>query len=367
MDRIILTTTEWVLLVLLCLDMVSRTLGGLVFRWIAQFAGGGTVGVPVGWWQRFCSLAVRVVYQDSRTRTADTLELAGFDPSVTSRIRKGFRPEPAVMVSEPRPDLAFIERAPSWALKLSDEHARYSRLNYYVDLFDTTASAFREEDENAAAVILTEWVRRVQERRCPQGYDIILVPKSGNVLLAGAVGRALAIPVVLHKDRSNHGSVNQMDASTSSIVNFEGLRSYLMKQVPSIGLPIRPRELYVLLLDGSCKDGSDLLAAKNEFNDLIPTLTSRFHVTFQPIREAVVMYRVICQVDDWSKDVIDKQQADGFELHALVALQDNDMAQLYAKGQTAVQGRRHIDLTTEHNYKNYACCRLSRQVYDGEP
>ena len=256
-----------------------------------------------------------------------TLEALGLDEAVRTAIRKAAGPAKASKISDTdlsRPDLAFLKRTQSWIRILEQPYA-YKSTPFYLDLMGAIDG--REDHELGMDQIFCAWIEALISASALKDFDILIAPKDGNVLLSKKVADALHKPLILCKGVEDKSRIDRPDAKTPHDSDFEGFRALYKSRGPrrSDGQAYR-----ALIIDDSCKNGSQLAALAKSFNALCSTEEVRDRMQFAEAISAVVLFRSL------AGNVANHQLNDaGVSLHALVAVGPRQL-ELLSQGSTGI-------------------------------
>lgn len=275
------------------------------------------------------------------------LEALGFDAAARQAIREasGQPQRPTKPIS--RPDRAFLDRASGWIRKL-DGPDNYRGSQYYLDLMGAIYG--RAGHERGIDQIFAEWFRKLQQGANISTPDLLLAPKDGNVLLCRQLAEQLDLPLVLCKgdhDKSrivgSNGNIHETD--------FEGLRAFCDREISS-RTGSENRTYRALIIDDSCKNGSQLQSVAMRFKKLFDNHQNGLALKFEPATDAVVLFRSLAGT------ISDQGLSNAsLNLHALVAVGAQELQNLYENRSSGADNS---------EYKKDSSCTHSLRLFEGD-
>lgn len=276
------------------------------------------------------------------------LESLGVDDAAKRAIRESTRPRKNKRGNGVhRPDIAFLDRIPRWIRVLDDSHT-YHDTNYYLDLMGAIDG--REQYEQSIDQIFESWISRLMNEGVIVRPDVMIAPKDGNVLLCRAVADRLGVPLVLCKGENDRARVVGPTREPHE-TDFEGLKAFCDREATLRPFAPTTRKYSALIIDDSCKNGTQLSDAARRFNSLSDSNQQGLAVQFERVESAVVLFRSLA-----TKISNNKLQDAGLELHSLVAV---GPAQLEALSKGTAKS------TDIAEYKNDSSCGKSSELFGG--
>lgn len=147
---------------------------------------------------------------------------------------------------------------------------------YYIN----TMAASHNIGDRHEMIVLMEWLIA---RRAVRQIDFVLVPKSGNPLLADGVAQKRGYCCLFRKHQGDASRLrDELSAPPAPTkVNIEGLEQLIQLSNKSL------RRLYGIVVDCNCSGGSTHKQAIVEFNEIARALT----IDVDPIEHVYVLYR----------------------------------------------------------------------------
>lgn len=160
---------------------------------------------------------------------------------------------------------------------MSYGHETPVKSKHYINTY--AASFDLEERKEMCSLLLWLIAKNPPEKR----IDFILVPKSGNTLLADQLARTAGYYCLFrkHEKEASRSRAEKASDPTACLVNIEGLKQLTQKDTE------RGEKFYGVVVDCNCSGGSSLRNAMKEFNEAIEVLGANI----APIDRAYVLYR----------------------------------------------------------------------------
>lgn len=303
--------------------------------------------VEAGWFGGVTGRLGRQYRRRRITKIIPVLESVGLDAAAQRAIREAARQPKKNDRVAVRPDLAFLRRSSRWIRELEQPTHSYHGSAFYLDLMGAIDG--REDHEVGIDQIFQSWIERLQHEAVIIRPDLVIALKDGNVLLCRQVAELLQTPLVLCKGERDRSRVVGTSGSSVHETDFEGLRAYCDREVQL--LPgYESREFRALLIDDSCKNGTQLQSAAKRFNRLISSSDSGLALKFQPVDSAVVLFRSLAtKVSD------EGLRGAGIQLHSLVSVGDSELSKL--------KTRKNVSLSDVPGYKRDSSCSESRRLF----
>lgn len=187
---------------------------------------------------------------------------------------------------------------------------RYGRVTpsvskYYIN---TMEAAHNFEDNLALAHIL--YKRFVYNYSKYAHVDYVLVPKTGNPLLAKTFAALCGAKCIVCKPLNADSSRIQFADENSGIIpsiNFEGFSSLQSKALKS------PELLNGIVMDCNCSGGSSLIATSKAFNDM---LQSQKIANIKPVTDVHILFRA--DVVETQTQIVQKFKSNDLTLHRIM-------------------------------------------------
>lgn len=235
----------------------------------------------------------------------------------------------------------------------------YNGESTYLDLFGSTLAS---RGDLTLVSLSEEWINWVATKRSVN-IDLMLTPKTGNILLAYKVSDRLASRPALSTmkgplDRSRVqveavGSESDDDGKESP-VNYEGFLEFIaanVKQYPKLG---------AIGFDDNCVGGTSLVKGLTRFNGLIAGSPASYPVNL--VRDAVVLFRR--SIDQTKKDD-DFSIATDLNLHGIIDIGDDEIRELNSLSPSA-QPKDYESMAARLLEPDLPWLRLSQELYEAQ-
>ena len=203
------------------------------------------------------------------------------------------------------------------AIKVLEPPNDYEGDNTFVDLFGAVLGTQDSDSQGEQAhlpQLATNWISMVKEL-CDLTIDALVVPKSGNIILADRVSQALGLPLVVVKSfsGSENSWISEGDPNhpTMSPVNFEGLTEFIANKDRD-----HPK-FRLVLFDDSCHTGSSLKEAGDRIGLLAASFPDRYPI--EVVTDAIVLFR---------RTTDDDALGEALSLHALLPVGNDELTEL---------------------------------------
>jgi hypothetical protein len=234
----------------------------------------------------------RMSLRARRAHLRQILEALGFDQRHLEAMRSASDsvPERARQLGpelQTRPDIYLLRRMKEWTYSL-DPPYNFKGSGYYVDMMGLGSRS--EEHEHSLAQVFLAWLWLLRRQDVLPAFDCVLAPKDGNPLLAYEVADVCQKQLILCKGAQDKARVQRPSSGLAHETDFEGLRLFVDKQHLEPGRP--DRRFRAIAIDDSCANGSQITSAVVRFNQFVSIEANRARFPFEPITDAVVLFRV---------------------------------------------------------------------------